>query len=94
MVYAAMPRRALIVQDDVFERTASVTVVPFTMSLTDAPLLRIRVASSEVSGLERDSDVMLDKLTTVRRGNVHTRVGRLSTQRRGEWSRGGSSRHP
>lgn len=78
-VYASKPRPALVVQDDLFEATESVTVVPFTTSLTDAPLLRIRIPSAEMSGLQRDSDVMVDKLTTVRRSNVHDRVGRLTT---------------
>ncbi len=86
-VYASKPRPALIVQDDLFEATASVTVVPFTSSLTDAPLLRIRVASSELSGLDRDSDVMVDKLTTVRRGNVQERVGRVSADQLAEVER-------
>lgn len=86
-VYAAKPRPALIVQDDLFEATASVTVVPLTSSLTDAPLLRIRVAATELSGLEHDSDVMVDKLTTVRRTHVDSRVGRVTTDQLGEVER-------
>lgn len=78
-VYASKPRPALIVQDDAFDGTDSVTVLPLTSNLVDAPLLRVRVIRSELSGLERDSDVMIDKLTTVRRSNVDTRVGRLAT---------------
>lgn len=37
-------------------------------------LLRIRAGISELSGLERDSDIMIDKLTTIRRSHVHSRV--------------------
>jgi mRNA interferase MazF len=77
-LYASKPRPALIVQDDLFQVTASVTVAPLTTHLTAAPLLRIRVEASELSGLERDSDIMIDKLTTVRRSNVHSRIGRLA----------------
>ncbi len=33
-----------------------------------------------LTGLTQDSDIMLDKLTTVRRSNVQARVGRLSSQ--------------
>ncbi|MFT4219538.1 MAG: type II toxin-antitoxin system PemK/MazF family toxin [Microbacterium sp.] len=77
-VYAAKPRPALIVQDDVFADSESVTVLPLTSTLLDAPLLRVRVPGSDLSGLDRDSDIMIDKLTTVRRANVHTRVGRLT----------------
>ena len=79
-VYASKPRPALIVQDDVFDATASVTVAPLTSTLTDAPLLRIRIGPSVLSGLDRDSDVMIDKLTTVRRTNAATRLGRLTAE--------------
>jgi mRNA interferase MazF len=79
-VYAAKPRPAVIIQDDLFDATRSVTVAPMTSTLVDASLMRIRItAGSElVSGLERDSDVMIDKLTTVKRSNVQVRVGRLT----------------
>lgn len=79
-VYATKPCPALIIQDDVFDSTDSVTVMPLTSDLLDAPLLRIRILSGELSGLERDSDVMVDKLTTVRRANVASRVGRLTSE--------------
>jgi mRNA interferase MazF len=81
-VYAAKPRPAVIVQDDLFDATSSVAVVPMTSSLLDAPLIRIRISGGDgrLSGLDHDSDVMIDKLTTVRRSNVHTRVGRLSAE--------------
>lgn len=78
-VYAAKPRPALIVQEDLFDQTASVTVAPFTSTLTDAPFLRIRIPRSDLAGLDRDSDIMVDKLTTVRRSNVHTRLGRVTS---------------
>lgn len=86
-VYAAETRPAVIVQDDVFEATATVTVAPLTSSLTDATFLRLRIAASELTGLSQDSDVMIDKMTTVRRSNVHARVGRLSSQQMVELER-------
>ena len=86
-VYASKPRPALIVQDDLFDATGSVTVVPLTTTLTDAPLLRVRVASSDLSGLAQDSDIMVDKLTTVRRSNVQSRVGRLAADQLAEVER-------
>ncbi|MCF3941351.1 MULTISPECIES: type II toxin-antitoxin system PemK/MazF family toxin [Gordonia] len=50
--------------------------------LIEAPLLRIRIPGERdaISGLERDTDVMVDKLTAVRRTNVLTRVGRLTSE--------------
>lgn len=86
-VYASKPRPAVIVQDDLFSETASVTVVPLTTTFADAPLLRIRIPSGPLSGLERDSDLMVDKLTTVRRSSVQTRVGRLATDQLAEVER-------
>ena len=79
-VYAAKPRPALLLQDDVFAATDSVTVAPLTSILIDAPLLRILVPATELTGLQRDSAVMVDKVTTVRRTNVHYRLGRLRTE--------------
>lgn len=78
-VYASKPRPALIIQDDLFSATDSVTVAPLTTLLIDAPLMRVRVGADEMSGLEQDSDVMVDKLTTVRRSSIQARVGRLSS---------------
>lgn len=78
--YAAKPRPALVLQDDLFQGTDSVTVIPMTSTLVDAPLLRHRIGADELSGLSRASDLMIDKITTVRRGNVHQRVGRLSSR--------------
>ena len=81
-VHAAKPRPAVIVQDDLFDATSSVIVAPMTSVLLDAPLIRIRVSGGDgrLSGLDRDGDVMIDKLTTVRRSNVHARVGRLTAE--------------
>jgi mRNA interferase MazF len=81
-VYATKPRPAVIVQDDLFDATSSVTVAPMTSTLLDAPLMRIRIGGGDgrISGLDHDSDVMVDKLTTVRRSNVHARVGRLTAE--------------
>lgn len=78
-VYASKPRPALIVQDDVFEGADSVTMIPLTTTLQDAALLRIRIAPGALSGLEQESEAMLDKLTTIPRRNVRTRIGRLSS---------------
>jgi mRNA interferase MazF len=76
-VYASKPRPALIVQDDRFDATASVTVCPFTSAQVDAPLLRVPVSANEVNGLDQDSFLMVDKITTVRRSNAHAVIGRI-----------------
>lgn len=83
----AKPRPALILQDDAFAGTDSVTVLPLTSHLNDASFLRVRIAADEVSGLTVDSDAMVDKLTTVRRSNVVARVGRASPSQLAEVER-------
>lgn len=79
--YGSEPRPAIIVQDDLFDATASVTVIPLTTALTEAPLLRIRVTAGGITGLAADSDIMIDKITTIRRSSVQTRMGRLTSDR-------------
>lgn len=76
-VYATKPRPALIIQDDRYDSTASITVLPLTTTPVDAPLLRLLVQPSATTGVRETSYVMIDKLTTVRRSNIQGRIGRL-----------------
>ncbi len=76
-VYVTKPRPALIVQDDRFDATDSLTVCPFTSTRIDAPLLRVPVTADKDNGLDQDSFLMVDKMTTVRRSNAGLVVGRL-----------------
>ncbi len=77
--YANKPRPALVVQDDRFDATDSLTVCPFTSTEVDAPLMRVLVTANQENGLDRDSFLMVDKITTVRRSNARPVVGRLET---------------
>ena len=62
------PRPALVVQADLFNDThTSVTVVPVTSTLVDAPLFRLTVEASKANGLRSLSQLMIGKVTTVRR---------------------------
>src|SRR5690606_28461624 len=65
--YAGKPRPAVIVQDDAFEATASVTICIFTTNPIEAPLFRIRIEPDERNGLRTPSSLMVDKITTVSR---------------------------
>jgi mRNA interferase MazF len=72
------PRPALVIQSDLFNEThGSVTVVPLTTAIVDAPLFRITVEPSKQNGLHAISQIMVDKLTTVRRDRVGDEIGRL-----------------
>lgn len=78
-IYAKKPRPALVIQDELFELSESVTVIPMTSQLNDAPLFRVRISATETTGIRSDSDVMIDKITTIKRNKVTDRVGRVSS---------------
>lgn len=75
--YAGKPRPVVIVQDDRFDSTSSVTVCAFTTDPTDAPLFRLPIEADVVTGIREPSRLMVDKLTTVPRSKLGERVGRL-----------------
>jgi mRNA interferase MazF len=76
--YAGKPRPVVILQDDAFDATQSVTICPFTTSSADAPLVRLDLEPSTENGLRASSRLMVDTITAVARRTLHTRVGRLS----------------
>lgn len=76
--YAGKPRPVVIVQEDRFSGTASITICAFTTDPTEAPLLRLVVAPDPENGLRTPSRLMVDKLTTVSKSKLGRRVGRLS----------------
>lgn len=76
--YTGKPRPVVIVQDDRFDATASVTICPFTTNPIDAPLVRIQIEPAPKNGLDRPSRLMVDKITTVSRSGLGERLGRLS----------------
>lgn len=78
-VYASKPRPALVIQDDRFDATDSLTICPFTTTEVDALLLRVLVIADELTGLSHDSYLMVDKITTVRRSNAQAVIGRLES---------------
>ena len=75
--YAGKPRPAVILQDDRFDRTSSITICAFTTDPTEAPLFRIPIEPSERNGLRTGSRLMADKITTVPRARIGKRTGRL-----------------
>ena len=76
--YAGKPRPVVIIQDDRFDATASVTVCGFTTDPTDAPLFRLPIDPTEENGLVAPSRLMADKIATVSRGRLGHRIGRLA----------------
>lgn len=78
--YTGKPRPAVVVQDDSFDSTESVTVSPLTSITTDASLFRIAITPNERNGLKAQSRLMVDKITTVRKSRVGIRIGRLDDE--------------
>lgn len=78
--YAGKPRPVVIVQDDRFDATDSVTVCAFTTDPTEAPLIRLPITPGDQNGLQEVSSLMVDKVTTVPRSKLGERIGRLADQ--------------
>ena len=71
------PRPALVIQADAFADHATVTVLLVSSALIDAPLLRLTVDPQEANGLDRRSQVMIDKAMTILRTKIGGACGRL-----------------
>ena len=75
--FAGKPRPAVIVQDDRFDATASVTICAFTTDATEAPLFRLTIEPDGRNGLRLTSRLMVDKITTVAKNRLGERIGHL-----------------
>ena len=76
--YVGKPRPVVVIQDDRFDGTDSVTVVAFTTDPTSAPLIRLPVVPDEDNGLREPCALMVDKITTVPRSKLGQQLGRLA----------------
>ena len=74
--YAGKPRPVVILQDDRFDATDSITVCPLTTDPTSA-LFRVPIEPAPGNGLRKRSYVMTDKIVSVPRTRLRDRVGRL-----------------
>lgn len=76
--YAGKPRPAVIVQSDLFNPTHdSVTVCLITSELHDASLFRPDLNPAQENGLEKLSQVMVDKIFSAKRSNIGNKIGKL-----------------
>ena len=76
--YAGKPRPVVIVQDDRFDATSSITVCLLTTDPTEIPLLRVPLDPDAGNGLDAPSSIMLDKITTMQRSKLGERIGKVS----------------
>ena len=75
--YAGKPRPAVIIQEDRFAATNSITLCAFTTDPPEAPLLRMLVEPTDRNGLSVASRLMIDKVTTVPKTRLGKRIGKL-----------------
>src|SRR5271154_6469815 len=78
--YAGKPRPVVVLQDDRFDSTESITFCAFTSDPVERPLFRPFSTPDDVNGLRRESQLMVDKITTCPKTKLGQRIGRLSEQ--------------
>ena len=78
--YTGKPRPAVIVQEDSFDATDSVTICAFTSDPTEAPLFRLPVEPTPENGLTSTSRLMVDKITTVAKRRLGRPIGRIGDE--------------
>lgn len=71
------PRPAIVIQADLFIPHPSVSVLPVTSELRDAPAVRIDIAPHAANGLRQPSQIMIDKCQTVARDRISQVIGSL-----------------
>ena len=71
------PRPALVIQTDLFNDHTTVTVLPVTSTLIAAPLLRVTIQPSAENGLQKPSQIMVDKIMTLKRDKAGQVFGRI-----------------
>jgi mRNA interferase MazF len=71
------PRPALIIQSDLFNPThTSVVICPITSHLLDASLFRLTIYPSSHNRLITISQVMIDKITTIKKEKIAAILGK------------------
>lgn len=74
------PRPGLVIQSNLFAQHPSVTFLPLTSELVDAPLIRIRVEPSAENGLQKSSQVMVDKASTLPQIKISEPFGHIDDE--------------
>lgn len=70
-------RPGLIIQSDNFNQHPSITILPLTSKIVNAPLIRITVEPSKDNGLVQKSQIMIDKAITIPRDKAGNFIGSL-----------------
>ncbi|CCD30175.1 putative PemK-like protein [Candidatus Glomeribacter gigasporarum BEG34] len=75
--YGSKPRPAIIIQSDLFNALESVSVLPLTSDLEDAPVFRVVIEPTGRNGISRLSQAMVDKIMPVRKERIREVIGEL-----------------
>jgi mRNA interferase MazF len=74
------PRPAVILQrDELLGLFSTILCCPMTTHLIDAPTLRPIIVPSPDNGLQEISQIMVEKLSPLRRDVIRQQIGRLTT---------------
>ena len=75
------PRSAVIVQSDSFNAShTTISILPIPSTIVSAPLFRITLEPSTANGLRSVSQIMTDKIVSVRRERWGTKIGTLDRE--------------
>ena len=74
------PRPVLVIQSDLLADLESVVICPVTSERRDAAF-RVTIEPSPANGLQKLSQVMVDKLSTLPRARISEPFGRLDDER-------------
>lgn len=75
------PRPAVVLQADAFiEPLSSILACPITTYLIDAPILRPIIAPTTENGLQQVSQVMVEKISPLRKDVIRQQIGRLGRE--------------
>ena len=78
------PRPAIVIQSDLFNAThASITICPITSHLVDAPIFRLDLDPNSQNGLKQTSQIMVDKITSLKREKIQQKIGKITADQFG-----------
>lgn len=77
--YTRKPRPLVVVQSDhIDEALRSITVCPLTTRGVGEAFFRVVVKPNQDNGLEHQSEIEVEKITTMRKSDLDKRIGMLS----------------
>jgi len=79
--FATKPRPALVVQSDVYnDAHGSVSLCPITSVLIGPSFFRLAIEPTDRNGLDRSSEIQIDKIQSVRRTGITDVTGSIELE--------------